>query len=361
MSWAKQWRNLCAVVVVTFCPVHAFANSAEKLVTDGHLEISSTAFPAEGIVPGQRVSLTLEIATDRWFSGGTRISIPEVPGLVILQNEQFASNASETRRGQSWVIQRWTLDVFPQRAGEFTIPPVTVRVKVNASELGDVEGELVSGATRFSVAIPESLSQANQWVAAPAFTVKQSFNRNLDELVVGDAFEQEVLFEASDVMAMMLPGYELEQLTGLAAYPSPAVLENSNNRGQTRASRRISISYVVESPGQFLLPARDYFWWNINSGELVLVSLPETRIEIAGASTVEDKPTAHRWFTPREAIALLLGMVLFALLLRLAWMALPHLPIARLKNKMSQLYSVIQDLRKPALARRLNPGSSAGD
>ena len=361
MSWARHWRNLCAVVVVTFCPVHAFANSIENLVTDGHLQIRSTVSPAEGIVPGQRVALTLEIATDRWFSGGTRINIPEVPGLVILQNEQFASNASETRRGQSWVIQRWTLDVFPQRAGQFTIPPVTVKLKVNASELGDVEGELVSSATRFSVAIPDSLSQATQWVAAPAFAVTQSFNRNLDELVVGDAFEQEVLFEASDVMAMMLPGYELGQLKGLAAYPSPAVLENSNNRGQTRASRRISISYVVESPGQFLLPARDYFWWNTNSEELVLVSLPETRIEIAGASTVEDQSTAHRWFTTREAVALLLGLVLFAIALRLAWMALPHLPLTRLKNKLSQLYSLIQDLRKPALARRLNPGGSAGD
>ena len=50
-----------------------------------------------------------------WFTGGTRIRLPEVPGLVILQTEQFASNASERRGDQNWVLQRWTLDVYAQR------------------------------------------------------------------------------------------------------------------------------------------------------------------------------------------------------------------------------------------------------
>jgi len=60
-------------------------------------------------VPGQKVTLTLEIATDRWFAGGTRIGIPEVPGLVILQTEQFASNASETHNGRpgQYSAGRW--------------------------------------------------------------------------------------------------------------------------------------------------------------------------------------------------------------------------------------------------------------
>lgn len=361
MSLARYWRKFLALAVVGFCPAYACANAAQDLVSGGHLQISRAISPADGIVPGQRVALTLEIATDRWFSGGTRINLPEVPGLVILQNEQFASNASETRGGRNWVIQRWTLDVFPQRVGQFTIPPLTVKLKVNTEDSGDIEVELASEATRFSVAIPDSLSQAGQWVAAPAFTVKQSFNRSLENLAVGDAFEQEVVFAASDVMAMMLPDYTPKQLTGLAAYPAPAVLENSNNRGQTRASRRITVSYVVESAGQFLLPASDYFWWNTDSGELVLVSLPETRIEIDGASSLADKPAADFSFSPREAIALILGMLLFALVLRLAWVALPHLPIERMKNKLSQLRSAIRELRKPALARRLNPGNSAGE
>ena len=110
------------------CASLAFGSSIEELEASGHLHIESALTPQNGIVPGQKVTLTLEIATDRWFAGGTRIGIPEVPGLVILQTEQFASNASETHNGQTWAIQRWTLDVFPQRAGDFTIGPIPLQL-----------------------------------------------------------------------------------------------------------------------------------------------------------------------------------------------------------------------------------------
>jgi hypothetical protein len=266
------------------CSSLAFSNSIEELEASGRLRINSVLTSQNLIVPGQKVTLTLEIATDRWFTGGTRIGIPEVPGLVILQTEQFASNASETHSGQTWAIQRWTLDVFPQRAGDFTIGPIPLQLQVNGGEEGDIQGELHSPAHHFTAAIPDSLAQAKQWVAAPVFSVRQSFDRALDNLAVGDAFEQEVLLEAADVLAMMLPAYKSEKQSGLAAYPSPAVLETSVNRGQTLATRSIRISYVAEQPGQFLLPARDYFWWNTQSAKLEVLSLAEVRIEVGGVA-----------------------------------------------------------------------------
>ena len=118
-------------VAVLFCLLvqPATATTLEDLQAAGHLEVTASIRPDGTLVPGQKLSLILEVATDRWFSGGTRIRIPEVPGLVIVQTEQFASNASENRRGQSWVVQRWTLDVYPQRAGEFSIPPLRLQVQ----------------------------------------------------------------------------------------------------------------------------------------------------------------------------------------------------------------------------------------
>ncbi len=74
-------------------------------------------------------------------------------------------------------------------------------------------------------------------MAAPKFRVSQIFDHSLEGLAVGDAFEHEVKFEASDVLAMMLPSYETGKQPGLAAYPSPPTLDNSNNRGQNLASR----------------------------------------------------------------------------------------------------------------------------
>jgi hypothetical protein len=332
-------------------------SSVAQLLAAGRLQIDSNLDPAVNIVPGQRVKLTLEIATDSWFTGGTHIGIPEIPGLVILQTEQFASNASETRNGQTWVIQRWTLDVFPQRVGDFTIDALPLRLQVNDGEGGEAKGEVRSPAVQFSVVLPDSLATAEQWVAAPGFTVTQNFDRALDDLAVGDAFEQEVRFEATDVLAMMLPTYEPERQPGLAAYPVPPVLDNSNNRGLSMASRTARISYVVEQPGEYRLGAREYLWWNTARGKLELLSLPETRIEVTG-----DGPQAASTGSSRNRRSLLLVVGGLAATVAALWLAarfLPRLPWSRTAALFSRLARKWRALRRPALADRLNPGSSA--
>ena len=338
-----------------------FGNSIEELEASGRLRIDSALTPQGPIVPGQKITLTIEIATDRWFSGGTRIGIPEVPGLVILQTEQFASNASETRKGETWAIQRWTLDIFPQRAGDFTLEPIPVQLQVNGGKAGDIQGQVHSPMRHFTASIPATLVGIRQWVAAPTFSVGQSFNRALDTLTVGDAFEQEVELAAADVLAMMLPVYELEKQSGLAAYPSPAILENTVNRGQTLATRSIRISYVAEQPGQFLLPARDYFWWNTRSAKLEVLSLAAVHIEVDGA-TLDPKNTAtttHR--SPRQGLVLLCSLALFIVALLLCRRYLPALPQTALHIRLSKLARRIHALRRPALPRQLNPGNSAED
>ena len=104
---------------------------------------------------------------------------------------------------------------LPQRPGRFTITPIRARVRLNAGESGDIEGELLSPATRFSASLPPGLEPDQRWVAAPTFSATQLFDRTLQGLEVGDAFERELRFEASDVMAMMLPTFAAEQLPGL--------------------------------------------------------------------------------------------------------------------------------------------------
>lgn len=358
MKTVMRGLGYCLLMWAATYSALTLGTSVQELQASGHLQIASELSPGTGIVPGQRVKLTLEIATDTWFTGGTRIDIPEVPGLVILQTDQFASNASETRNGSSWVIQRWTLDIYPQRTGEFTIGAVPLHIRVNAGESGNIEGKVQSPPQQFSVSIPESLEDAEQWVATPEFRVSQSFDHPLEGLAVGDAFEQEVTFEASDVLAMMLPGYDASKQMGLAAYPSPPTLENSSNRGQNLASRSVRISYVVEQPGQYLLPTRDYYWWNTQSGKLELLSLPETRIDVAGTAPA-DQPTQtpfaispRHWLLLAACVALLIAAVL--LVRRL----LPRLPLSLWREQLSQRLDRLKGLFKPALPTKLNPGSS---
>ena len=353
--------RLLALFILACTPALAASTDLAELVDAGHLQIGIKLTPSGFVVPGQKLKLTLTIATDRWFTGGTRIKLPEVPGLVILQTEQFASNASERRGNQNWVIQRWTIDVYPQRAGDYTIPPISARVKVNGGE-GDVTGQLTSPAVGFTVSLPASLTDVAQWVATPDFTVAQRFDKPLENLQIGDAFEREVVFQASDIMAMMLPAMTAEDLPGLAAYPSPPELENSSNRGETHAIRSQRISYVVQADGQYLLPARDFFWWNTEHHELQVLTLPATAISV-GTAVVgrSDGHSNSLRISPRQLLMAAGGVLLLILVFWLARKLLIRLPVAPLAVALRARWKTLMDMRKPALPERLNPDSSAGE
>ncbi len=354
MNWLQTLLPRTLVAAFALLSLCANAADLQRLVDNGHLTVSTFVRPDNAVVPGQKAQLIVEIATDSWFSGGTRITVPEVPGLVILQNEAFASNATEVRAGKTWVLQRWTLDVFPQREGTFRIPALKMRLKVNAGTEGDIEGELFAPATPFQSVRPAALQSVASWVAAPEFSVEQQFDRALDSLQVGDAFERSITFDAKDTMAMMLPVAASEEIDGLAAYPAPPQLEDRNNRGETSAQRVQTISYVAEQPGEFVLPAQEYFWWNTASDSLEIVELPAQVIAVGGAPQAKEESAATPQSNKRllTAIAVLLALIVVAVLLV---KLLPRLPWQRLVRGLRVAYDKLVELRRPALPDRLNP------
>ena len=350
--------SLLLLTVMALLPPATGAATPGDLLDSGELTVSTELSPAAGIVPGQHLRLLIEVATTRWFTGGTRIAIPEVPGLVVLQTEQFASNASEHRGGQTWVIQRWSLDVYPQRAGEFAVPPLTLAVSVNAGGSDSAKGDITAPGLRFDVIQPPALEGFEHWVAAPAFSVSQSFDRDLTGLAVGDAIERTVRFEARDVMAMMLPELPQQDIPGVAAYPLPPQLDNRSNRGVTTARRTETVSYVLQAEGAFRLPALEFAWWDTTSNDIQLLTLPAVEFTVAaGAASRHTVDRATLVSLARAA----LGLVLLAALAMLAARVAPSFPWRRVAQAWSNALARVRALRAPALPERLNPGSNAGE
>ena len=324
----------------------------DDLIAAQRLTIAMRLLPNDNIVVGQKLALEITIATDRWFKGGTRIRLPEVPGLVILQTEQFASNASEQRQGKNWVVQRWSIDVYPRLEATFLIPYIDLELSVAGEGLETIAGTVQTESLTFSAAIPPGLTAEDRWVAAPAFSVRQNFDRDLSTLAVGDALEQTIVLSADDVMAMMLPDYTAPALEGLKAYPLPPQLNNNSNRGQTTAERVETISYIAQAPGDFILPARDFHWWNTATQELTLVSLLPTKVSVAGVAV----SSAGSGINLRLLVAIAGGIILLAGVIWLARRWLPQLPWHRFIEPLQKAKVVLMQLRQPALPQELNPG-----
>lgn len=276
-------RLLLTLLLVTWHG-SACGKSLQDLLQSGELEINSWIEPASGIVVGQELQLTVEIATQRWFAGGTRLKLPEAPGLVVLRRDQFANNLNRTSGGISWVVQRLTIQLYAQREGDFTVPGIALELAVNDASAGIVRGKTTTNSLSFQAAIPPGLGADDRWVAAPQFSLKLSADRELRELSPGDAFTVDILMQASDIEAMMLPELSLPEFEGLAAYPEPPQLQNTSNRGTANAKRRQRITYVVEQPGQYHIDPQQVYWWDTVHAELRTLTTQALSVDAGSAA-----------------------------------------------------------------------------
>jgi hypothetical protein len=265
---------------------NAGATSLEDLLQADELRMRTWLEPADNIVVSQEVKLIIEISTRRWFAGGTRIRHPEVRDLVILQRDQFATNLSRQENGQTWVIQQWTLELYPQREGSYQVPPLKLELAVNHATAGIVRGSLVTTALEFSATVPTLLRGDNSWLATPLLEITQEFDRELRHLQAGDAFTRTISIRATHLTAMMLPVPLHQSPQGLSAYPANPVLRDRSNRGEATAERIETITYVVEKSGQYQLPPQEFYWWDTLAQQPRIAALPPIDID-AGVAVAE--------------------------------------------------------------------------
>jgi len=283
----------------------AFAQSQElqtleSLQQDGRLSLKIWIEPTDNIVARQQVNLIIEVATDKWFTGGTRIGRFEIVDSIALQREKFAVNSTRVVAGQTWSVQQWALTLYPQRGGDFEIPAIPVTLSIASDDpLSSIEGDLLTRPLRFTAQLPTALQPISSWVASPKFSVTEQFNRSLESLKPGDALIRTIRMAAEDLPAMMLPKMNMQDISGIGLYRKLPELADKVNRGDYLAERTEVLTYVFESTGDYQLPSEIFYWWDTRSSELREITLPEHRLEVLGASSAEpvDDSTSgsQRW------------------------------------------------------------------
>ena len=160
-------------------------------------------------------------------------------------------------------------------------------------------------------------------------------------------------------MAMRLPAFAEDGIRGLAAYPKPPVLNNNSNRGTVTASRTERIVYIAEEPGEYQLPAQDFYWWDTNTAQMQMLTLPSVDIlvEASGVSKQESTPSPSTDF--RILAPWLIGLLVLSMLIGL----ISKIPLTAITQRSRKTTTAAlrkwQKFRRPALPDKLNPGNSA--
>ncbi|MBU2899083.1 BatD family protein [Vibrio hepatarius] len=246
------------------------SNEIELLAWVGKQSKDSSNNKTSKFSVNEQVILYIEVATPRWFTGGTRIGSVEIPNVIAKQRNQLATNYTERKEGKTWSRQRWEVTIYPQSPGTYVIPPIAVGVQVSASDGAKVVGTLYTQPIRFEATMPSVLiSDKSQWFSATNVEVKQTWSTSNDELKVGDAITRTITIDANDTLSVLLPDLlSGGSTTQYQAYPQPNKRSDMQTRGDYQSSRSEETVYVIQQGGKIKLPEYHFQWWNSKTKQI---------------------------------------------------------------------------------------------
>ncbi|WP_435213689.1 hypothetical protein ACMAY6_01060 [Luminiphilus sp. nBUS_16] len=344
--WITRFSRSALLPLAILLSLSSFTAADDQLV-----EITTRLIPAEGAVPGQRIKLEVAVATPRWFTAGTRIKLPEVPNLLLLQNQDFAANSTERRGSESWTVQRWFIDVFSTKPGTVVIPPLKVSVSISKATNEAIARTLETQALTITTSIPPALEGLEHWVASPSVTLVQSIDGSLDTYL-GAAISRRLTIKANDVMAMLLPRATHHNEPLLQMYPEPPVLRNRSNRGTLSATRIDRTSWIASVPGTVEIPGAVVNWWDTESQTLQILRSEPLKISISGELPPESAATAETVKAVLSAAAILLAGFFTWRLIVSEWFGALGKRLGLLRQPWQRLWAV---LKGSPLPNRLNP------
>ena len=250
--------------LVYSCPVQA----------EGRAEIRFFAAVEEAAWVGEQRDINLELWTgDLSFSEQSWV-LPDVPGAFLIELESGSVKLSETRDGSTWQGLRYTLSLFPQRAGVIEIPSFEVRFSTREGYLSPaVPRAFRTPTVSVEARLPEGADPGNLLVTTPGFMLEANWEPSVAagetlQLQTGDALVLNVKRQAQNVPAMVFAPLPEWQIEGLGVYSDLPQVGERVNRGDLSAERSDRITVVCEQPGSFRLPEIRFQWWDPRAQEL---------------------------------------------------------------------------------------------
>ena len=229
-----------------------------QALADPLVRVQARLQPEPPYQTGSTLRLEVDLLTSTWFTQAPKPAALDLPGLLITPPNGQALSLTETIDGTAFFGLRLTYFISPTEAGQFTIPALPFSLHLGqASAPIEVSTQPIG----FNVTGSGIPGQGAQLVARQV-RMEQTIAYSAEPLKVGDRLTRSIRIQADDAQAMLIPPTDFVELPGLKRYLQPSqVTVLSNGRGSVDGGQRIdSVSYVVEQPGSYSLPAIDLRW-----------------------------------------------------------------------------------------------------
>jgi hypothetical protein len=299
---------------------------------------------------GEAVPLIVTLVSPGPFSGTASFDLPELP-LTTFVKIGNPTVGSEQIGDDSYFTQRHEFALYTQRDGEIAIPAFCVRFagkRTFTSAAEPVEG--FTQELRFQSRRPPGTGRLGLVVAARNMEVSQTWQpAAIGPVQAGDVIARTISRCAAGATAMMFPPISIETPAGVRCYATDPIVQDSTERGASRAERRETIKYQFEQAGTFQLPELAVIWWDPDAGELKRELLPGATINVVEtvAAAAGVRPSSRR-----SPAILLMAFLAIGLV---AWLG--RKPVLRFMAA----WQTRRNSAEALAARRLRAACRAGD
>ncbi len=274
-----------------------FGSSDSRALETRTRPIVRTEIRPERAVVGSPIHLFVTVLVPTWFTHAPDYPSFELAGLVVRRPPDSSTNVQETRSGTvySGIVREYVLR--PQRDADYVLDDRVVGVHYADPETRrSIDVELPLPTIRFRGIIPPPAADLDPFVATDRLTLEQTIGGASDTLRVGDAITRTLQIRARNLPALFLPPILEDQpdVPGLRAYPrNPVATDIPGTRaGHPTGSRLEAVTYVIEEPGAYTLPAVSLRWWNRRTGSIEIATTPPLAFSaVAGGSDLDTDAT----------------------------------------------------------------------
>jgi hypothetical protein len=229
--------------------------------------------PAGPVLVGEPIRLKVDVLVTTWLTRAPVFPDLEIEGALVMLPDERARSISERIDGKNWFGVSRSYLVYPQEAREFQIPPAEIIVTYGQA---DEPAVLPLEQLTFRARIPSEARGLGYFIATTGFQLTQEFDRELNDLKVGESIRRTIRLSAEKTFAMFLPPVEFEQIEGLSVYPDPPrINDRSDERLGFQGGDRIdSATYLIQEEGDYELDAFKVYWWDLTADRMQEAIIP---------------------------------------------------------------------------------------
>ena len=225
------------------------------------LNVQARLLPGDAVVVGEPLQLQVDVRTSSWFTDAATLPELTIAGTDVTPPNSEAQHLTQTVQGQIFTGLRYTYRIIPNLAQAFTVPSLTVRTSpAQASH----ELSAQTPPLHFTASQPAGFEPGEPVLVASGLRFSQNIRPADAELKVGDSLSRTLTLQAENAPGLSLPAPPVGTVDGLSTYPkTPQISNLDDGRGNFTGGQRIdSLSYRIERPGNYALPAISVKWWD---------------------------------------------------------------------------------------------------